>query len=122
MYPAHTSALPFKVNRLRSQATTCASTLVHTSNQFRSSWRPGPNHTPRMRTGPSLQRKGHGRGNASPPGTQPQTFALVKVDLGTCYLFVTRDRLLHRQYVPTPGHKDRDIIGERGNLRSDAAA
>ena len=57
----HTSALPFKVNRLRSQATTCTSTFVRSSNQFHSSWRPGPNHTPRMWTGPSLQRKGPGR-------------------------------------------------------------
>ena len=62
MYTAHTSALPFKDNRLRSQATNRASTLARTSNQFRSSWRPGPNHTPRMQTGPSLQRKGPGRG------------------------------------------------------------
>ena len=62
MCTAHTSALPFKDNRLRSQATTRASTLPRTSNQFRSSWRPGPNHTPRMRMGPSLQRKGPSRG------------------------------------------------------------
>ena len=62
MYTAHTSALPFKDNHLRSQATTRTSTLARTSNQFRSSWRPGPNHTPSMRTGPSLQQKGPGRG------------------------------------------------------------
>ena len=62
MYTVHTSALPFKDNRLRSQATTRASTLARTSNQLHSSWRPGPNHTPRMRTGLSLQRKGPGRG------------------------------------------------------------
>ena len=32
-----------------------------TYDQFRSSWRSGPNHIPRMQTGPSLQRKGPGR-------------------------------------------------------------
>ena len=62
MYTAHSSALPFKDNRFRSQATTYASTLARISDQLRSSWRPGPNHTPRMRTGLSLQRKGPGWG------------------------------------------------------------
>ena len=38
MYTAHTSALPFKDNRLWNQAPTWASTLSRTSNQFRSSW------------------------------------------------------------------------------------
>ena len=61
MYVAHASALPFKDNLLESQIPTWAFTLVCTSNQFRSSWRSGPNHTPRMRMGPSLQRKGPGR-------------------------------------------------------------
>ena len=62
MCSAHTSALSFKDNFLRSQVPTCASTLARTSNQLRSSWRPGLNHTPRIRTEPSLQRKGPGRG------------------------------------------------------------
>ena len=65
MYTAHTSALPFKDNLLGSQISTWAFTLDCTSDQFRSSWRSGPNHTPRMWTGPSLQRKGPGR--VSPP-------------------------------------------------------
>ena len=58
---AHASALPFKDNLLESQIPTWAFTLACTSDQFRSSWRSGPNHTPRMRMGPSLQRKGPGR-------------------------------------------------------------
>ena len=37
---------------LESQIPTWAFTLVRTSDQFRSSWRSGPNHTPRMQTGP----------------------------------------------------------------------
>ena len=57
MYMAHNSTQPFKDNRLRSQVPTCASTLVRTSDQFRSSWRPGPNHTLRMHMGPSLPSK-----------------------------------------------------------------
>ena len=61
MYMAHTSALPFKNNRLRNQAPTWTSTLARTFDQFRSSWRSGPNHTIRMQTGLSLQRKGPGR-------------------------------------------------------------
>ena len=69
MYLAHTSTLPFKDNRLRSQVATCASTLARTSNQFHSSWRPGPNHTSKMPMDPSLQRKGPGRG--TPPLQAP---------------------------------------------------
>ena len=61
MYTAHTSTLPFKDTR--------AFTLACTSDQFCSSWRQGPNHTPRMETGLSLQQKGLGRG--SPPLLAP---------------------------------------------------
>ena len=61
MYTAHPSALLSKDNLFRSQVPTRAFTLACTSDQFRSSCRSGPNHTPRMRTGPSLQRKGSGR-------------------------------------------------------------
>ncbi len=64
-----------------------------------------------MQMGPSLQRKGL--------GIQPQTFALVQVDIGTCYLFVSLDHHLHRYYVQTAGHEDSDVIGERGNLGSE---
>ena len=58
---AHASALPFKDNLFESQIPTWEFTLACTSDQFRSSWRSDPNHTPRMRTGPPLQRKGPGR-------------------------------------------------------------
>ena len=58
---AHAFVLPFKDNLLESQVPTCAFTLACTSDQFHSSWRSGPNHTARMRMGPSLQRKGPGR-------------------------------------------------------------
>ena len=61
MYAAHAFALSFKDNLLRRQVDTWASTLTCTSDQFCSTWRTGPNHTPRMRTGLSLQQKGPGR-------------------------------------------------------------
>ena len=88
MYTVHTSALPFKDNLLESQVPTWALTFACTSDQFRSSCNSGPNHTPRMRTGPSLQREGSWKGIATRPGTEPQTFAFVKIDLGTCYSFI----------------------------------
>ena len=81
MSTAHASVLPFKDNRLRSQATTCASTLARTSNQLHSSWRPGPNHTPRMRTGPSFQRKGPCRGTLPLQAPNRKPSLLTKLTL-----------------------------------------
>ena len=118
MYMVHTSALPFKDNHLQSQVFTCTSTLTCSSDQFHSSWRQGPNHTPRMRTGPSLQQKGPGR---ETPPLQPQTFALIKIDLGTCYFFVPLNCLLRSQYVQSAGHKDSDIISVYRDLCSNPA-
>ena len=45
------------------------------------------------------------------PDTKPQTFAFVKIDLGSCYSFILDNRLLHSLYVQVAGHKDGDIIG-----------
>ena len=45
---------PLRITYFESQVSTWESTLACTSHQFRSSWRSGPNHTPRMRTSPSL--------------------------------------------------------------------
>ena len=56
------------------------------------------------------------QGHATPPGTLLQTFAFIKVDLGPCYLFVPRNRLLHCLYVQMAGHKNSDIISERRYL------
>ena len=61
MYMVHASALPFKNKFLENQIPTWTFALACTSDQFCSSWRSGPNHTPRMRTGPSPQQKGPGR-------------------------------------------------------------
>ena len=49
------------------------------------------------------------------PRTEPQTFAFVKIDLGSCCLLVRANRLLHSLYIQVAGYKDCDIIGERGN-------
>ena len=50
-----------------------------------------------------------------------QLQTLTKIDLGACYFFVPLNRLLHRQYVQSAGHKDSDIIGIRRDLRSNTA-
>ena len=51
----------------------------------------------------------------TPPSTEPQTFAFVKIDLGSCYPLVFANRLLHSLYIQATGYKDCDIISERGN-------
>ena len=66
---------------------------------------PGSNHTSRTRRSVAPA-EWYKQENATPPGIQPQTFAIIKVDLGSCYLFVPPDRLLHSFYVKTAGHKD----------------
>ena len=77
MYTAHTPALPFKDNLLGSQVPTLAFTLACTFDQFHSIWRSGPNHTPRMRTGPSLLWKSPGRVSlpAQAPSRKPSLFS-----------------------------------------------
>ena len=46
------------------------------------------------------------------PSTEPQTFAFVKIDLGSGYPLVLANRLLHSLYIQAAGY---NIIGERGN-------
>ena len=81
MYTAHTNALPFIDNRLRNQVPTRASTIAYTSNQLRSSWGPGPNHTPKMQRGLSLQWKGLGRGTLPLQALNCKTSLLPKLIL-----------------------------------------
>ena len=69
MFAAHTSVMPFKDYRLRSQVPTCDLTFSRTSNQFPSRCRLGPNYFPRMWMGPSLQQKSSGR--ETPPLQAP---------------------------------------------------
>ena len=66
-----------------------------------------------MQTGPSLQRKDPGI--ATPPSTEPQNFAFVKVDLGSCNPLLLANRLLHSLYILAAGYEDCNIISECGN-------
>ena len=105
MHTAHTSALPFKDNFLGNQVLIWAFTLAYTSV-----------HTPRIRTGPSLKWKGSGRVSQTRPGTEPQTFTFVKIELGSCYSFVSKNCIFPCLYVQEAGHKDSDDIDEHRNL------
>ena len=86
MYTAHISALSLMDKRLWRQVPICASTLAFTSDQFRSSWRPGPNHIPRMQMGSSLQWKGPGRGTPSfqEPSRWPSLLLTLILASATC--------------------------------------
>ena len=99
MYPVHTSALPFKDKRLRNQVPTCTSTFACIFNQFRSSWRPGSNHTPRMRMGPSLHRKGPGRRAPFLQAPNCRSLLFSKLILAPAICSYQRNHLLHRLFV-----------------------
>ena len=116
MYAALDSTLSFKDNRFQSQVPTWPSTLACTSDKFHSSWRPGTNHTPRMRTGTSFQGKSPGR-VTSPSCHSTTDLRFYQSDFGSLRSFCTsQPRLLHSLYVQTAVHKDSDIIGVRRDL------
>ena len=115
MYTPHTSTLAFKDNPLGSRVPTWASMLVCTSDQFHSSCKSGSNHTPRMRTGSSLQQKGLGRVSLPTQAPSHKPSLLSKLTLVPAIYFILGNHLLHRFYVQAVEHKDHDIIGERGN-------
>ena len=52
---------------------------------------------------------------ATPPSAELQTFAFVKIDLGSCNPLVLDNRLFHSLYIQAAGYKDCDVISERGN-------
>ena len=58
--------------------------------------------------------EGPWKGIAIPPNTKPQTFAFVKVDLGSGSPLVLANRLLQSLYILVAGYEDCDIISERG--------
>ncbi len=58
--------------------------------------------------------EGPWKGIATHLSTEVQTFAFVKIDLGSCYLLVLTNHL-HSLYIQVAGYKDCDIIGERGS-------
>ena len=49
------------------------------------------------------------------PNTEPQTFAFVKIELGSCNPLVFDNRLCHILYIQPVGYKDCDVISERRN-------
>ena len=120
MYTAHTSTLPFKDNRLRSQVPTpyLSPYLQSISLQLEV----GPEPYPEDADGSVTPAEGPWQGDATHPSTQSQTFALIKIDLGTCYFFVPPNRLLHCQYIKSAGHKDSDIIDVYRDLRANTAS
>ena len=91
MYSAHTDHLPFKEKYLRSQVTTFEATLACTSDQFCSSWRPGPNHTARILMGLSLQQKGPDRGTPPlhAPNHKPSLLSKLILSSAICSYIAT---------------------------------
>ena len=72
--------------------------------------------------GPSLQRRGPWKSIATHPSTEPQTFAFVKIDLGSCNPLVLDNNLFHSLYIQPAGYKHCDVISERGNPCRKAAS
>ena len=108
------SALPFKDNLLVSQIPTWAFTLACTSDQFRSNWMSGPNHTLRMRTGPSYKPKGPGRVSLHLQAPS------LKLHFFQNWPWLqqsarTRQPPSSQPLYPGGGIQNCDIIGERGN-------
>ena len=116
MYAAHTSTLLFKDNHLRREVPTSVSTFDGNFDQFRLSWRSGTNHTPRILTGISLQRKGPDRGTSLQ--TSNHRFGLVKVD--TCFLLLLGNCLFPLHFVRQTGPKD--VIIVRGHCRPETGS
>ena len=110
MYTAHTFPRSFKDKRLSSY-------FQSISLQFEA----GPEPYPEDTDGSVTPAEGSWQENATPPGTQPQIFALNNIDSGTCYFFVPLNRLLHRLYVRSAGRKDSNNIGVHRD-RSDTAS
>ena len=52
---------------------------------------------------------------ATPPSTEQETFAFVKIELGSCNPLVLDNRLFHSLYIQPAGYKDCDVISECGN-------
>ena len=75
----------------------------------------GPEPDPEDADGSTNPVEGPWKSIATPPSTEPQTFAFVKIDLGSCDPLALDNRLFHSLYIQTAGHKHCDVISERGN-------
>ena len=111
MYTAHASTLPFKENLLESQIPTWAFTLACTSDQLEVGLEPHPEDA----DGSVTPAEEPWKGIATPPSTEPQTFAFVKIDFGSCNPLVLANRLLHSLYIQAVGYKHCDIISKCRN-------
>ena len=105
MCKLHTSSRPFRESLLRSRNSVAATTFTSTSDQFFSSWRWRPNHTPRNFRGLSLQMKGPGRAQLfHKPNHKPTDFsrlilALVTTSYLPIYWLTSSTRLPHWSQV-----------------------
>ena len=111
----HAPAPPFKDNHLESQVPTWASTLACTSDQFRSSLRSGPNHTPRTRMGPSLQRKGPESVSLTLQAPSYKPSLLLTLTLAPA-IHSYSPTAFFRAFISGRWDTKTDIINERGNL------
>ena len=82
----------------------------------------GPKPHPKDADGCVTPAEGPWKSIATPPSTEPQTFALVKIDLGSCNPLVLDNCLFHSLYIQPAGFKDCDVIGERWNPCRKAAS
>ena len=75
----------------------------------------GPKPHPEDADGSVTPAEGPWKSIATPPSTEPQTFAFVKIDLGPCNPLILDNRLFHSLYILAAGYKDCDVISERGS-------
>ena len=82
--------------------------------------RPKPH--PKDADGSVTPTEGPWKSIATPPSTELQTFAFVKIDLGPCNPLVLDNRRFHSLYIQPAGYKDCDVISERGHACRQAAS
>ena len=82
----------------------------------------GPEPHPEDADGSVTPAEGPWKSSATPPSTEPQTFAFVKIDFGSCNPLVLDNRLFHSLYIQPAGYKDCDVISERGHPCRKAAS
>ena len=66
----------------------------------------GPKPHPKDADGSVTLAEGPWNSIATPPSTEPQTFAFVKIDLGPRTQLILDNRLFHSLYILAAGYKD----------------
>ena len=82
----------------------------------------GPEPHPEDADGSATPAEGPWKSIATHPSTELQTFAFVKIDLGSCNRLVLDNRFFHSLYIQPAGYKDCDVISERRNPCRKAAS